>query len=157
MGVPTLREIFEEKYYTDLAGGILESFGRLFKNDLKLYAYPLLDAETGALVTAGNLRVAPNLQHLYDYLIENRHIQPIRDYNAGIPEHLLARRLPPDARGRPHLGPRGPARRGAADLPAPPAGLRPRQDEGGRQGTVRPSRPRPRGEVVVCRPGPRGR
>ena len=43
MGVPTLREIFDEKYYADLDGGILESFGRLFKNDLKLYAYPLLD------------------------------------------------------------------------------------------------------------------
>ena len=85
MGVPTLREIFEEKYYTHLAGGILESFGRLFKNDLKLYAYPLLDPKTGALITAGNLRVAPKLQHLYDYLIENQHIQAIRDYK---PEYL---------------------------------------------------------------------
>ena len=37
----SLREIFDEKYYTDLEGGILESFGRLFKNDLKLYVYPL--------------------------------------------------------------------------------------------------------------------
>jgi hypothetical protein len=80
MGVPTLREIFEEKYYTHLAGGILESFGRLFKNDLKVYAYPLLDHKTRALITAGNLRVAPKLQHLYDYLIENQHIQPIRDF-----------------------------------------------------------------------------
>ena len=85
MGVPTLREIFEEKYYTQLAGGILESFGRLFKNDLKLYVYPLLDTKTGALFTAGNLRVAPNLQHLYNFLIENQHIQPIRDYK---PEYL---------------------------------------------------------------------
>jgi hypothetical protein len=81
MGVPTLREIFEEKYYTDLAGGILESFGRLFKNDLKLYVYPLLESQTGALITAGNLRVAPKLQHLYDYLIENQHIQAIRDFH----------------------------------------------------------------------------
>ncbi len=85
MGVPTLREIFEEKYYTKLAGGILESFGRLFKNDLKLFIYPLLDTKTGAILTAGNLRVATNLQHLYNFLIENRHIQPIRDYK---PEYL---------------------------------------------------------------------
>ena len=47
MGVATLREIFEEKYYTHLAGGILESFGRMFKNDLKLYVYPLLDPDAG--------------------------------------------------------------------------------------------------------------
>ena len=53
MGIPTLRELFEEKYYADLAGGILESFGRLFKNDLKLYVYPLREAKTGALITAG--------------------------------------------------------------------------------------------------------
>jgi hypothetical protein len=81
MGVPTLREIFDEKYYTELSGGILESFGRLFKNDLKLYAYPLLDPATGSLITAGNLRVAPHLRHLYAYLIENRLIESVRDFD----------------------------------------------------------------------------
>src|ERR1019366_1470746 len=29
MGVPTLREVFEEKYYTEMEGGILEGLGRL--------------------------------------------------------------------------------------------------------------------------------
>lgn len=81
MGVPTLRAIFDEKYYTDLEGGILESFGRLFKNDLKIYAYPLLDPTAGSLITAGNLRVAPHLRHLYSYLVENRLIESMRDYN----------------------------------------------------------------------------
>jgi hypothetical protein len=81
MGVPTLREIFDEKYYQDLEGGILESFGRLFKNDLKLYAYPALDVATGSLITAGNLRVEPHLRHLYHYLAENRLIESIRDYD----------------------------------------------------------------------------
>lgn len=81
MGVPTLRQIFEEKYYADLEGGILESFGRLFKNDLKFYAYPLYEQESNSLITAGNLRVAPHLRHLYDYLVENRLIESIRDYD----------------------------------------------------------------------------
>ena len=81
MGVPTLLQIFDEKYYTDLEGGILESFGRLFKNDLKFYAYPLLENETNSLITADNLRVAPHLRHLYSYLIENRLIESIRDYD----------------------------------------------------------------------------
>jgi hypothetical protein len=85
MGVPSLREIFDEKYYTDLEGGILESFGRLFKNDLRLYVYPLRDAATGSVITARNVRVAPHLQHLYAYLLENNYIQPIRDYR---PEYL---------------------------------------------------------------------
>jgi hypothetical protein len=81
MGVPTLKEIFDEKYYADLQGGILESFGRLFRNDLKIYVYPLQEPKTGALITAGNLRVAPNLRHLHAYLMENRFIEPLRDYD----------------------------------------------------------------------------
>jgi hypothetical protein len=80
MGVPTLRELFEEKYYADLEGGILESFGRLFKNALKLYVYPLRDPVNGALITAENLRVAPNLRHLYAYLLENLYIHGLRGY-----------------------------------------------------------------------------
>ena len=82
LGVPTLHEIFEEKYYADLEGGILESFGRLFKNALKLYVYPSRDPATGALTTAENLRVAPHLRHLYLYLMENHCIQSLRDIHA---------------------------------------------------------------------------
>jgi hypothetical protein len=81
MGVPTLKEIFDEKYYSDLEGGLLESFGRLFRNDLKLYVYPLLEPKTGALITAENLQVAPHLRHLYAYLIENRLIEGLRGYD----------------------------------------------------------------------------
>lgn len=81
MGVPSLMEIFDEKYYTHLAGGILESFGRMFKNDLKLYVYPLLEAKTNSLITATNLRVDPHLRHLHAYLIENRFIENLKDYD----------------------------------------------------------------------------
>ena len=81
MGVPSLREIFDEKYYTNLSGGILESFGRMFKNDLKLYVYPLLDVKTDSLISANNLRVAPHLRHLHAYLVENRFIESLRDYD----------------------------------------------------------------------------
>ncbi len=81
MGVPTLRELFEEKYYTDLAGGILESFGRLFKHDLKLYVYPFRDPLTGRIETADQLRVATHLRHLHAYLKERGCIQPLTDYS----------------------------------------------------------------------------
>lgn len=85
VGVLTLREIFEERYYEHLAGGILESFGRMFKNDLKLYVYPMLDPVAGTSATAADFRVTPRLQHLYNYLVDNGHIEPIRDYK---PEFL---------------------------------------------------------------------
>ena len=73
MGVPSLRDLFDEKYYESLAGGILESFGRLFKNDLKLYIYPVKD-EDERLITVQKLKVAPHLQSLYNYLVENESI-----------------------------------------------------------------------------------
>jgi len=41
MGINNLLEVFNEKYYENLDGGILESFGRLFKNSVKLYIYPM--------------------------------------------------------------------------------------------------------------------
>ncbi|HEX8296405.1 MAG TPA: TonB-dependent receptor [Chthoniobacteraceae bacterium] len=68
MGVPSLVELFDEKYYTQLPGGILESFGRLFKNELKLYVYPLRKHEQAELQTVGTLEVAPELKPLYGYL-----------------------------------------------------------------------------------------
>ncbi|NJK92510.1 MAG: TonB-dependent receptor [Blastochloris sp.] len=77
LGIALLQEIFNEKYYRDLEGGILESFGRLFKNDLKLYIYPALSEVDGSTITAENLQVAGNVRHLYAHLYENECILPI--------------------------------------------------------------------------------
>jgi hypothetical protein len=86
MGAGSLRELFDEQFYTHLDGGILESFGRLFKNDLKLYVYPLLDrANGGALTTVENLEVAPHLRKLFAYLVERGCVAPLDNYN---PEYL---------------------------------------------------------------------
>src|SRR5438105_5761707 len=80
MGVPSLIEIFDEKYYLNLEGGILESLGRMFKHGLKLYVYPMIDEKTGKITTATQVEVAPNLRSLFQYLIDNRHIDEIADY-----------------------------------------------------------------------------
>lgn len=83
VGVPTLKEIFNDKYYTDLEGGVLESFGRLFKNAVKLYVYPYQE-ESGELITANNLQVAPHLRHLYAHLLENHYLEFIQNYNPAL-------------------------------------------------------------------------
>jgi len=80
MGVPSLLEIFDEKYYLNLEGGILEALGRMFKQGLKLYVYPIMDEKTGKILTAKHVEVAPNLRSLFQYLIDNRHIKEITDY-----------------------------------------------------------------------------
>jgi hypothetical protein len=85
LGVPTLLQVFNETYYRDLDGGILESFGRLFKNDLRLYVYPWRNNNTGEIVTAHTLQVEPHLRHLYRHLLENGFIQDLRGCN---PDYL---------------------------------------------------------------------
>ena len=81
IGLVRLRDILDEKFYTDLPGGLMESLGQLFKNDAKLYIYPSLDKKTGQLTTVENLEVPPNLRHLYAHLVENKFIQSIANYN----------------------------------------------------------------------------
>ncbi len=113
MGVNNLLEIFNPKYYGDLAGGILENFGRLFRNSVKLYIYPMrqkayrhylelmskeaietvkakLPSTAGGiadelLITCDNLRIQNEMTHLYRHLLENDYIEHIR----GVDESLL--------------------------------------------------------------------
>lgn len=81
MGALSLVELFEEKYYKNLAGGILESFGRLFKNDLTLYVYPYRDPDSGDLMTLDNLPIAPGLSQLFGYLIDKGNIRALDNYD----------------------------------------------------------------------------
>src|SRR5260370_19922935 len=80
MGAAALMEIFDEKYYLNLEGGILEALGRMFKGGLKLYVYPMIDEATGKIVSAKQVKVASNLRSLFHYLIDNQYIEEITDY-----------------------------------------------------------------------------
>ena len=80
VGIPTLRGIFEEKYYEELQGGILEGLGRLFRGTVKLFAYPTL-SPAGDLETAAEMEISPKLKHLYDYLLDNGFIQPVHQFS----------------------------------------------------------------------------
>ncbi len=71
LSVDVFEKLFQETYYDDLPGGILESVGRLFKNSVRLYIYPMYDRETQTLRTAEQARIAPQLQHLLAFLVEN--------------------------------------------------------------------------------------
>src|SRR6266404_1984544 len=85
MGLPSVSELFDEKYYAELPGGILENFGRLFKNDLKVYVYPLQRQEGDELQTIRTLKVNPELQLLYDYLVRRGSFVQRDNFN---PEYL---------------------------------------------------------------------
>jgi hypothetical protein len=83
MGVPSLMDLFNESNHANLPGGILESFGRLFKNDLKLFVYPMLRDEK--VTTVDDLVVAADLQPLYDYLARRGSFVGLDNYK---PEYL---------------------------------------------------------------------
>jgi len=108
MGINNLQEIFNEKYYDNLEGGILESFGRLFRHSVKLYVYPMRQAAyshylaTGqaedssdsndgmhsfsneVLIHAKNVQVSAHLRNLYAHLLENHYIDSISGFDPSI-------------------------------------------------------------------------
>ena len=81
MGVNNFVEIFNEKYYRHLSGGILEAFGKLFFKDLMVYMYPLKDQETGELTNSHNLIVNEQMKELYKFFKHNNRLRDIEDYN----------------------------------------------------------------------------
>src|SRR5947207_6132052 len=102
MGVPSLLEIFDEKYYLNLEGGILEALGRMFKGALKLYVYPMIDERSDKIITASQIEVAPNLKALFQFIMDNNFITEISDYH---PEYLKI--FPPDALAKLQTGDSG--------------------------------------------------
>jgi hypothetical protein len=87
MGVPSLRELFSERHYADLDGGILEGFGRLLKFDLKIYVYPTVNEKTGELETVDTIDVAKPVQKLFEYIRDRGTLVPITSYNKELLMH----------------------------------------------------------------------
>lgn len=93
MGVPTLRMVFDEQYYTSLPGGILEGLGRLFQGKVRLFVHPTR-TRTGEVATSSTLEVDPQLQHLLAYLRERGGIEAIENFDSRqlhmFPDQILA-------------------------------------------------------------------
>ena len=77
LSIGLLNELFKEKWSESLQGGILESFGRLFKNKLSLLVYPWRNRRNGEVVTAENFRAPAGQTHLYTHFLENGMISGI--------------------------------------------------------------------------------
>jgi hypothetical protein len=90
VGLPTIRRLADETYYTGLPGGVLESTGRLFKRSVKLYVYPTRDPASGQIHSAEQAPIPPPWHLLRDLLLEIGRIEPIRGYD----ESYLSIRTP---------------------------------------------------------------
>jgi hypothetical protein len=111
LGINNLLEVFNEKYYENLEGGILEALGRLLKHSVKLYVYPMRmgaysrycqsDAANSPVsslgnsehplamevwINATNVQVKMHLRNLYAHLLENHHVVPVVGYDSSLME-----------------------------------------------------------------------
>ncbi len=84
VGVYNLQTIFDERYYDNLPGGLLEAFGRGFGHDVKMYVYPANEVETGDLYGLDNFDVPQNLAGLLQYMKDNNKIAKFDDFDKGL-------------------------------------------------------------------------
>ena len=101
VGLSLLVRVFEYRYNT-LAGNFLEGLSRLLAQNVRIYAYPMTSrdlqqsiqnlsatswqwTDTNGWVSANQLRLAPPLGHLYDYVLASSFLVPM-----PIPEALAA-------------------------------------------------------------------
>jgi hypothetical protein len=81
LGIYNLHTVFDEKYYKNLNGGLLEAFGRGFGHNVKLYVYPATNVETGELYQLEDITIEDRLQGLLDYMIANNKIEALEDFD----------------------------------------------------------------------------
>ena len=81
VGIYNLQTIFDEKYYGNLPGGLLEAFGRGFGHDVKMLVYPANNVETGEIYELSNFRIDDNLKGLLQYMKDNNKLEAFEDYD----------------------------------------------------------------------------
>jgi hypothetical protein len=85
MGVINFVEIFDDQYYDNLRGGILEAFGNIFINNMKIYLYPAKNGEEKGYINSDNLKLKPKVKEFYKYFKYNNKIRDIKNFT---PEYL---------------------------------------------------------------------
>lgn len=84
LSIGLLNELFKAKWSENLPGGVLESFGRLFKNHVQLFVYPWHNTKSMELVTADNFKAPENWQYFYRHLVQNDRIRTVGVGDPGL-------------------------------------------------------------------------
>ncbi len=98
VGPNTLYYIFDPSFYSDLSGGILEAFGKLFEQDVIMYVYPMVRTKYEEyfsqrpdnppnikrapkdLVTLTNIELHSAQKPLLEYLCRNTFLKEVERY-----------------------------------------------------------------------------
>ena len=81
VGVYNLNTIFDERYYDNLPGGLLEAFGRGFGHNMKMFVYPANNVETGDIYCLDNFEIQSNLSGLFQYMKDNNKLAAFENYD----------------------------------------------------------------------------
>jgi len=84
LGVYNLHTIFDERYYDNLPGGLLEAFGRGFGHNVKLYVYPAVNVEDGTQYDLDNIVLPENLYGLLQYMKDNDKMASIKEFDKDL-------------------------------------------------------------------------
>jgi hypothetical protein len=82
VGMPTVQELLDARYYAELPGGLLEALARLFLGPVKLYVYPR-KTEHDKIITTENIPVPDNMKHLLAHLRTNHLIEDLQGINVN--------------------------------------------------------------------------
>ena len=91
IGVDNLLEMFDEAYYRNLNGGIMEAFGIIVTRDIKIYLYPYKPSDKVELQDSNNIAVHPRIKPIYNYLFSNGRIEDL-DYDPKV-LHIFSRKV----------------------------------------------------------------
>jgi hypothetical protein len=80
-GIYNLHTIFDERYYDNLPGGLLEAFGRGFGHNMKLLVYPANNVDNGELYELDELKLPSKFRGLIIFLKENNKLEKIREFD----------------------------------------------------------------------------
>ena len=88
--LPAAARPSNERWCSDLEGGLLEAFGRLFKNQVRVYVYPMGNPLNGQVLSINDARVSPEQKHLLRYLVETKCVRPLEEPNHDFLFHTSA-------------------------------------------------------------------
>ena len=86
VGAGTFEEVFREKRFEALDGGVFEALSRLFKRWVRVAIYPSPDHRTGVPLTARSIPVGPEYAHLLQHLLDTGLIRELKMPGVPAPE-----------------------------------------------------------------------
>lgn len=84
VGARVLLDLINDKFYNYSDGRLLAAFGELFRKNVKVYVYPIMQEGTAELMSAKNMPIPNEIRFLYKHLTDGGQIVDIVGYNRKV-------------------------------------------------------------------------